>query len=272
MMKNKIRLLFLVLMSALICCCAWAQEKETKDSVATGSTAFVSQSATAQETENKLIAAVSVANTDRTKEEVRYTLGPEDVIEVTVQRHTEFSGVFPVNLEGKIQFEFVGDIDVTGLTKKELEAKLKQLISGYVVNPEVSVTILEYRSKVIYVLGEVGRPGKYYIRSETIPVREAVVEAGLPLVSAAMRKCRLITPDKKGRVKTKSVDLYSILYGGNLQYNIDMHPGDVFYVPATVMAKVFRVIAPVTAPITDVATAQTGVDTLTYRPTRPTTR
>jgi len=57
----------------------------------------------------------------------------------------------------------VGDIEVTGLTKKELEAKIKQLISSYVVNPEVNVTILEYRSKVIYVLGEVGRPGKYYL-------------------------------------------------------------------------------------------------------------
>jgi len=175
---------------------------------------------------------------------LRYTLGPDDVIEITVMRHTEFSGVYPVNLEGRIQYRFLGDIDVTGLTKKELEDKLKKILSSYVNNPEVSVTITEYRSKIIYVLGEVGAPGRYYMRSESIPVREAVVQAGLPTVSAAMRKCRIVTPTKKGRIKTRAVDLYAVLYGGNLKYNIDMHPGDVLYVPATIMAKVIRVISP----------------------------
>ncbi len=69
----------------------------------------------------------------------------------------------------------MGDVEVTGLNKKELEEKVKNLISEYVINPEVSVTILECKSKIIYVLGEVGQPGKYYMRSESIPVREAVV-------------------------------------------------------------------------------------------------
>lgn len=176
---------------------------------------------------------------------LRYTLGPDDIIEITVQRHPEFSGIYPVNLEGKIQYRFLGDIDVTGLTKKELEERLKKILSNYVNNPEVNVTITEYRSKVIYVLGEVAAPGKYYMRSESIPIREAVIQAGLPTLSAAMRKCRIVTPARKGRIKTRAVDLYAVLYGGKLKYNIDMHPGDVLYVPATVMAKVIRVINPV---------------------------
>jgi polysaccharide export outer membrane protein len=199
-------------------------------------------------------------------EEVIYTLGPDDVIEIAVQRHPEFSGTFPINLEGKIQYEFVGDVEVTGLTKKELEAKIKKLIGGYVVNPEVNVTILEYRSKVFYVLGEVGRPGKFYMRSESIPVREAIMEAGLPTIAAAMRKCRLISPAKEGKSKTKSVDVYSLLYAGDLERNIDMKPGDVLYVPSTVMAKVFRTIAPITEPVTSAAEAQTGITTLNTRP------
>lgn len=180
---------------------------------------------------------------------LKYILGPDDVIEITVMRHPEFSGVYPINLEGKLQYKFVGDIEVVGLTKKELEQKIKEVISNFVVSPEINVTILEYKSKVIYVLGEVGQPGKYYMRSETIPVREAVVQAGLPTLAAAMRRCRLITPDKKGNGKTKAVDLYSILYSGNLKENIDMKPGDVLYVPATIMAKIIRVVNPVTTTI-----------------------
>ncbi len=196
---------------------------------------------------------------------VKYTLGPDDVIEITVMRHPEFSGIYPVNLEGKIQYKFVGDLDVKGMTKDELAAKIKDAITAYVISPEVSVTILEFKSKVIYVVGEVGRPGKYFMRSESIPVREAVVEAGLPTLAAAMRRCRLITPDAKGRVKTKSVDLYSILYGGNLKYNYDMRPGDVLYVPATVMAKIVRVINPVTAPISSLNSGDSAATSLATR-------
>ena len=179
----------------------------------------------------------------------KYTLGPDDVVEITVMRHPEFSGTYPINLEGKIQYKFVGDMDVTGLTKTSLENKIKEVIVAYTINPEVNVNILEFKSKVIYVLGEVGAPGKYYMRSESIPLREAVLQAGLPTLAAAMRRCQLITPDKTGKAKTKSVDLYALLYYGDLKKNVDMHPGDVLYVPATVMAKVIRVINPVTSAI-----------------------
>ena len=186
-----------------------------------------------------------------------YTLGPDDAIEISVMRHPEFSGTYPVNQEGKIQYKFVGDMEVNGLTKAQLEQRIRDVLSTYVKNPEVNVTVTDYRSKYFYVLGEVGSPGKYYMRSETMSVREAVFEAGLPTVSAAMRKCRLISPSFRGNGKVRSVDLYSVLYGGNLKKNINMHPGDVLYVPATVMAKIIRVINPVT---TTVGLASSGPD------------
>lgn len=195
-------------------------------------------------------------------EDVLYTLGPDDVVEITVQQHPEASGTYPVNLEGKIQMNLVGDIDVSGLTKRELAEKIAKLISSYVDNPVVNVAILDYRSKVYYVIGEVGSPGKFYMRSESIPVREAVVEAGLPTLAAAMRKCRLITPAKDGKAATKDVDLYAVLYGGDLDKNPEMRPGDFLYVPSTVMAKVFRVISPVAEPVVSAASAQSGAGAL----------
>jgi len=203
-------------------------------------------------------------------EDVLYTLGADDVIGITVQKHPEFSGTFPVNLEGKIQMNIVGDIEVTGLTKKELEGKIGRLLGSNVQISDISVTILEYRSKVYYVIGEVGRPGKFFMRKDSIPVREAIVEAGLPTYAAAMRKCRLITPSKDRRALTKRIDLYSVLYYGNLKKNLEMHSGDFLYVPSTVMAKIFRVIAPITAPVSSAAEAQTGVSTLSTLPTTTT--
>jgi len=200
---------------------------------------------------------------------MKYTLGPEDVLEISVMRHPEFSGKYNISMDGKLQYKFVGDIDVNGLTKAQLEEKLRDALSVYVIAPEVNVTVVEYKSKIFYVLGEVGTPGKYYMRSETISVRDAAFQAGLPTHSAAMRKCRIISPDPKGNAKIKKVDLYSILYGGNLKRNILMKPGDVLYVPSTVMAKVIRVINPVASTVgiassgpESVGTAKGAVDTL----------
>lgn len=207
-------------------------------------------------------AAQAVSNADAQGfDPTRYTLGPDDVIQIDVMRHPEFSGTYAVSLEGKIQYKFVGDIEVTGLKKQEVEERIRQVISKFVVNPDVNVTILEFKSKVIYVLGEVSRPGKYYMRSETMPVREAVVQAGLPTLSAAMRKCKIVTPDANGRIKERTVDLYSLLYGGNLRLNYDMRAGDVLYVPSTVMAKIIRIINPVTATVNGVANGPSSIST-----------
>jgi len=254
-MERKFRFFSLVLWILLITGVIWAADDDSE--IINNSKEEINQ----EQSQPKISFGESLPD-NRYIDPIRYTLGPDDVIEITVMRHPEFSGIYPINLEGKIQYKFVGDIEVTGLTKKELEEKIKEVISGFVINPEVNVTITEFRSKVIYVLGEVGRPGKYYMRSETIPVREVVVEAGLPTLSAAMRRCRLITPAKDGKVMKRTVDLYSILYSGNLKHNIEMHPGDVLYVPATVMAKIMRVISPVTAPVSTAASGKGSATSL----------
>lgn len=187
-------------------------------------------------------------------EAMKYTLGPDDVIEIDVRRHPEFSGQYPVNSEGKIEYKFVGDVLVAGLTKLELQERLAKILSEYIVEPDVNVRIVAYLSKVFYVVGEVNGPGKFYMKGNTIPVREALVAAGLPAVgSSAMRKCRLITPNIKGRQSFKYVNAYELLYGGDLGQNVDMKPGEVLYVPSSLMAKVIRVISPVTNAVSSAA-------------------
>lgn len=178
-------------------------------------------------------------------EPTKYTLGPDDVIEITVRRHPEFSGEYPINSEGKIQYKFVGDIELSGLTKTEVKDKIAEILSKFIINPEVEVTIIAYRSKVIYVIGEVGAPGKYYMRADKISVREAVVQAGLPQLSAAMRRTELVRPDKSGKPKAIRIDLYALLYEGKLNLDRDMYSGDVLVVPATLFAKIARLLNPI---------------------------
>lgn len=179
-------------------------------------------------------------------EAVKYTLGPNDVIKIEVRRHPEFSGQYSINSEDKIEYKFVGDIIVSGLTKAELKEQLTQTLSEYIIEPEIDVSIVAYLSKVFYVVGEVGRPGKFYMRGNTVTVREALVQAGFPAGTAAMKKSRLITPDDNGENNFVKVNAHKLLYEGDLTQNLQMQPGDVLFVPPTVMAKIIRVISPVT--------------------------
>ena len=66
-------------------------------------------------------------------EPLKYTLGPDDVIQIEVRRHPEFSGEYIINSEGKIQYKFVGDIPITGFTKVEAKEKLKTILSKYII-------------------------------------------------------------------------------------------------------------------------------------------
>jgi len=185
----------------------------------------------------------------------KYTLGPDDVIQIDVRRHAEFSGQYPVTAEGKIEYKFIGDVIVSGLTKAELQERLAQILSEYIIEPEVNVQIMAYLSKVFYVVGEVNRPGKFYMKGNTIPVREALVQSGLPNMSSSTRKCRLISPTANGRSKCTYVNVYELLYAGDLKENIDMKPGDVLYIPSTIIAKIVRIISPVTTTVAETAGA-----------------
>lgn len=210
--------------------------------------------------ENKAIEA-AIGTTGIKIPDNEYTLGAEDIININVLRHPEVSGEFVIDKNGKMQYEFVGDIEVVGLTKDQVAKLLAEKLSRYIISPEVTVKIIGYNSKVVYVVGEVGNPGKIFMRGDTITVRDALVQAGLPLLSAKSSKSKLITPSASGDVKEIIIDIDKLLYKGDLRENLVMKPGDTLYVPATFMAKVLRVIQPVATPIGTAAGAGSTVTT-----------
>ncbi len=178
-----------------------------------------------------------------------YTLGKDDVIEINVRRHPEFSGRFPIGANGKIQYPFIGDIELSGLTKIEAGAKITSILSVYVESPEVDITIIGFNSKVIYVVGMVARPGRYSMRAEFMPVREAVMDAGLPRENiASLRRAVIIRPMEGDKPIVKKVNLLNLLYGGELKINYDLKSGDIVYLPSTALYKISTVLSQIVAP------------------------
>ncbi|MCD4781967.1 MAG: polysaccharide export protein [Candidatus Omnitrophica bacterium] len=186
---------------------------------------------------------------DHYPDESKYTLGRTDVVSITVLRHPEVSGNFFINNEGKIQYEFVGDVYVEGMTKNELKDIIIERLADFIISPEVLIKIVGYNSKIVYVVGEVGHPGKIYMKGDTITVREALVQAGLPLLSAKTTRSQLITPSDNGKPSKQRVNIHKLLYEGDLRQNFVMKPGDTLYLPPTLMTKVMRTMQPVAQPL-----------------------
>ena len=177
-----------------------------------------------------------------------YTLGKADVVEISVRNQPEFSGTFEIGPDGKIQYSFIGDIHTEGLTKEELSRIIEDRLQKYVKTPEVSVAISAYRSKVVYILGEVGRPGKYPLRGDSISLREAIVEAGLPTRAAALRRIYIVKSDIENP-DYKKIDLYKLLYKGITKDNVDLVSGDIVVVPSTVPSEINRALTTLLSPV-----------------------
>jgi polysaccharide biosynthesis/export protein len=91
-----------------------------------------------------------------------YLLGPEDVIEVTVWGHQDLQRQVAVSLDGSITFPLIGEVSAAGKSIQTLEKLLAvKLANGYLVNPQVSINVKEFKSQKVYILGEVKNPGTF---------------------------------------------------------------------------------------------------------------
>jgi len=145
--------------------------------------------------------------------EEAYRVAAGDSLNVVVFGESDLSFVgAKVGTTGNLSFPLTGEIYVEGLTVSQIEEKIENLLkAGYLKNPQVSVSIEEYRS--IYIYGEVRRPGAYpYQKGLTID--KAVVLAGGLTARAADRKALIVHEEEPDKViKTKE--------------NLFLSPGDM---------------------------------------------
>lgn len=115
-----------------------------------------------------------------------YVLGAQDVLLITSYDQADLSGKFTVETDGTFTFPLIGRVKAGGLTLRQVEAQLKkQLIDeGYFRNPQITVSIEEYKSQKIFVVGEVRLPGSYPL-SGNMTLVEALARAGSTLSTAS---------------------------------------------------------------------------------------
>jgi polysaccharide export outer membrane protein len=107
-----------------------------------------------------------------------YQIGPQDILRVTVYGHDDLTQTVLVQPDGTFTFPLIGRVKASDNTPAELEKKIVTLLAkGYIRNPQVTVVVQEFRSKTVYVVGEVARPGPYPLSGHTMLV-EVLAKAG----------------------------------------------------------------------------------------------
>jgi protein involved in polysaccharide export with SLBB domain len=98
-----------------------------------------------------------------------YRLGPGDALRVTVFRHEDLSGEFTLDGDGYFALPLVGEILGGGRSARQLENEIEVALKsgGYLVEPQVSIQVLNYRP--FYIIGEVNNPGSFeYVNGMTV--------------------------------------------------------------------------------------------------------
>lgn len=165
-----------------------------------------------------------------------YVIGGRDVLEITVYDETDLNRKVRVSNRGYISFPLIGEAEVAGLTAAQAEKKIEDLLKqGYLVNPQVSISISEFRSSEIYVLGAVNKAGAYPLMGET-NLLEALSRAGgigTEKGEIASKELYVIREGSgsEDEIKYIRIDLTRLLSQGDLSLNISLKNRDTIYVP-----------------------------------------
>ena len=163
-----------------------------------------------------------------------YIVGEGDVIKITIYNHDDLTTIARIGGDGTIKIPLIGQIEVWGLTLSQISGKISALLAdGYVVDPQVSIFIQEFRSKKAFIMGEVNKPG-YHVLSGNTTLLELLSVAGGVKDSAAdkatiKRKSR--SSDQTDTIIT--VDLKSLLEKGDTSLDVPIMDGDSIYIPKT---------------------------------------
>jgi len=169
---------------------------------------------------------------------VDYIIGPEDILDITVWKNAELSKTVTVRPDGRISLPLIGDVVAVGRTADQLANAISGKLKEYKENPQVSIIVSQVNSYVIYVLGEVARPGKFPLKSKTT-ILQAITIAGGFLPAAARNKLVVFRFGENGEKDEKIRASYDdIVLRDGAGQNITLKPGDTLVVPSENMVLV----------------------------------
>jgi len=171
-----------------------------------------------------------------------YRLQPSDVVEVTFTIAPEFNQTLTVQPDGYVMLKDAGLVEAQGLSIPEFVEAVQRAYKGYLHDPEAAVALKDFEHPYFIVGGEVGKPGKYELRSDTT-VTEAVEIAGGLTQQAKHSQVVLFRRVNDDLVEARLLDLKQMLKKSCLKEDAHLQPGDLVFVPQNTISKIARFLS-----------------------------
>jgi polysaccharide export outer membrane protein len=167
----------------------------------------------------------------------RYEVENSDVLDLQFEFTPDFNQSVTVQPDGYITLKEIGDLNVAGQTVPEIKEKVQRAYATILAKPEVTVYLRDFNKPYFYALGQVGRPGKYDLRGDTT-VAGALALAGGFTAAAKHSQVLVFRRVNDNWSAVTKVDLKHMLKNRNLGEDLQLHPGDMVYVPQSFISKV----------------------------------
>lgn len=164
----------------------------------------------------------------------KYLIGAGDVLNIFVWRNPEVSGTFVVRPDGMITTSLVEDIPVSGKTPTELARAIEEILSTYLRDPVVTVTVNDFVGPIneqIRVIGEAGQPQSInYVQNMTL--LDVMIQVG-GLTEFADGNDAVLVRIENGVQKQYDIFIENLIKNGDISANVDVLPGDIIVIPET---------------------------------------
>ena len=237
-MKTDCRLAYRVL--ALTCClmqqglvAAVAQEQQPRVAVEQTGPAVTTKSSIAGGAGNSNSTSPALTGARRPL----YRLCKSDVMAISFTFSPEFDQTVSVQPDGYIALKGAKQLPAEGATVPELQEAIGRAYAGVLHDPEVTVVLEDFHKPYFIVGGEVNRPAKYELRSDT-RVTEAVAIAGGLTPRAKHSQIVLFRRVSDDLVEARLLDVKAMLNSRNLAEDVHLRPGDFLFVPQNLISKI----------------------------------
>ncbi len=172
-------------------------------------------------------AVTTVSTSHRMADPGAYRIGPDDLLDLIVWNQPQLTGKLRVAEDGTISVPLAGRVVAAGLTSDMLEKSLHDKLAGFIGNPQITVRVLDPRSKVFYVVGEVNKPGVRRLQSGEV-LSQGLAEAG-GLTDFADRSAIKIVRRLPTETVTMTINFKKVEQG-DLNADVPLEPGDTITV------------------------------------------
>jgi polysaccharide export outer membrane protein len=187
------------------------------------------------------IAGENVAHTGNGTTDTDSRIGPDDLLDITVFEAPEMNRTLRVSTGGEISFELLGAVHVAGLTPREVESVLQEMLRRtYLKDPHVGVFVHEWQSHSVSVVGAVKTSGVFQIRGNKTLIEVLSMAQGLADDAGDLVLITRAAPDARAETSGASdpppsavekINLRKLLNSPDSALNVPIHSGDIVKVP-----------------------------------------